>query len=199
MSSGIEKITDKITQQAQQNADEMLQAAKEEAVAIVQKTKEQVAYKSEKALLIAQENAKELFKRKVSVAELESRKMRLAAKQEMIEKTFSAAMELLCSMPQERYVEFLSTLISQSAKGGEQVILNKKDKEEIGAKLMVHIGLQNLKALKLNMVTLSPQTADIPGGFILKDKDVEYNNSFTALINSCREELIPEVVNALFQ
>ena len=199
MSSGIEKITDKIMQQAQQNADEVMQAAKQEAAAIIQKAKDEAKIKSEKALVKAQEDAKELQKRRISVADLESRKMRLAAKQEMIEKAFAAALNQLCSMEQEQYIAYLTSLIAQSAKGGEQVILNKKDKEEIGAKLMIHIGLQNLKALKLNMVVLSSETADIPGGFILRDKDVEYNNSFTALIGACREELIPEVASALFQ
>lgn len=199
MSSGIEKITERIMEQAQKEADEILQAAKEEAAATVQKAKEEAAAKSEKALAKAREDAKELQKRRISVADLESRKMRLAAKQEMIDKAFEEALKKLSSMEQGKYIEFLSSLIIQSAKGGEQVILNKKDKEEIGSKLIVHIGLQNLKALKLNMVVLASETADIPGGFILREKDAQYNYSFTALLSACREELIPEVAAALFQ
>lgn len=199
MSSGIEKITDKIMQQAQQHADAMMQAAKNKAAEIVQEATEEAQRKSNKALVKANGDEKELQKRTISIAELESRKMRLAAKQEMIEKAFSTALDRLCSMEQEQYIEFLASLIIKNAKGGEQIILNKKDQEEIGAKLMAHIELQNTEALKMNMVVLSSETADIQGGFILRDKDVEYNNSFAALLDACREELIPEVIEVLFQ
>ena len=198
MTSGIEKITDKIMQRAKDDAAELISAAKAEAEEIVKAASAEAESKSQEIVKAANEQAIEFANRRASVAELESRKLRLAAKQQVIGEAFEEALKKLCDMPADKYIAFLSDQIIKIAKGGEQVILNAKDKEEIGAKLIVHIGLQNLKELKLNMVTLSGETADIPGGFILRDKEVEYNNSFTSLVNSCREELTSDVADALF-
>lgn len=196
--SGIEKINQKILSDAQADSDRETASAKAEADQILAKAQADAKAAQEKIAAKAKEDAAELIRRQVSVAELEARKMRLSAKQEMIDKAFDAALSELVNMPRDTYVSFLTDKIAEIAQGGEEVILNAKDKEEIGLKLIAAVGLKNLKHLQLKMVTLSSETKNIPGGFILRSGDVEIDCSLSTMVQGCRDEVLPEVVSALF-
>ena len=49
------------------------------------------------------------------------------------------------------------------------------------------------------MLTLSEETRDIKGGFIMVDGDVEINCAFETLVRLQREQMEKKVADALFQ
>lgn len=52
--------------------------------------------------------------------------------------------------------------------------------------------------MKENEFTLSAQTADISGGFIVKNGDIEYNYSFESIITVEKEEIQQIAAKILF-
>ena len=76
------------------------------------------------------------------------------------------------------------------AEGGE-VLLNKSDRDRIGADLV--------KLFKGTALTLSDETVDIEGGCILRRGKISYNASLEKLLSNAREELTAEVAGILFK
>ena len=99
----VEKITARILQEAQDEAAALKAKAEAERAAMLQKAKDEAAMQTLTMQQKAQTDALLLKERRKSVAELEARKLRLSAKQEMIETAFDEAAEQLVHMDQEEY------------------------------------------------------------------------------------------------
>lgn len=175
--NGIEKITGRIRSDAQAEADAILAAARKEAGETEASFRRQA--EGERALLLAkaEKAAAEREERLVSAAQMEGRKSILAARQEMVEKAFDTALERLCSMPEEQYVQVLVGLVQKaSSTGSEEVLFSPADRKRVG-KAVVEGANATGKHL-----TLSGETRPIRGGFILRDGSVEVNCAFETLI-----------------
>lgn len=224
--NGIEKITGRITADAQAEAERVLSSAREEAAKVTAKYKAQA---DAEGADLAAKNAKaaaEREERLVSVAQMEARKVQLAAKQEMVERTYALALEKLCAMPEERYVEVLADLLVQaSSTGREEVIFSPEDRERVGKAAVSKAneilakqaapdvpqggskvtGLLSKVATSVTamakgtaLLTLSKETRAIKGGFILKDENVEVNCTFDTLVRLQKAETAGMVAKKLF-
>jgi len=224
--NGIEKITGRITADAQAETERILTAAREEAAQITARYKAQADAESAD---LAAKNAKAAVEREerlVSVAQMEARKVQLAAKQEMVEKTYALALEKLCAMPEEQYVQVLADLLVQaSSTGREEVIFSPADRDRVGKAAVakanellakqaapdVPQGSSKVTDLLSKVATsvtalakgtallaLSKETRPIKGGFILKDENVEVNCTFDTLVRLQKAETAGEVVKKLF-
>ena len=131
--NGIEKITERIEGDAQREIDAVLNAARAEAEGITQRYQAQAG--RERADLVArgEKAAAERVERLGSVAQLEARKLALAAKQEMLDRAFELALQKLCTLPDEEYIDLLAALTVKAAQSGkEQVIFSRKDRSRVG-------------------------------------------------------------------
>ena len=192
--NGIEKITGRIAADAQAEAERVLSSAREEAAQITAKYKSQADAESAD---LAAKNAKAAVEREerlVSVAQMEARKVLLSAKQEMVEKTYALALEKLCKLPENRYTEVLAALLVRaSSTGKEEVILSEKDRKRVGEAAVAKANQDGGKKL-----TLSRETREILGGFILKDRNVEVNCTFDTLVRLQKAETAGAVAKKLF-
>lgn len=192
--NGIEKITGMIQSGARAEIDAVLARAKEETAAVSARYDAQI--RTECADLESR-NAKaaaEREERLVSAAQMEARKAALAAKQEMVEKAYALALQKLCAMPAERYTEVLAALLVQaSSTGKEEVILSPRDRKEVGEAAVAKANKDGKRHL-----TLSGETREIPGGFILKAQNVEVNCAFDTLVRLQRAETAGAVAKMLF-
>lgn len=224
--NGIEKITGRITADAQAEAERVLSAARDEAARITAKYRAQADAESAELSAKNAKAAVEREERLVSVAQMEARKVLLAAKQEMVEKTYAMALEKLCAMPEERYVEVLAELLVQaSSTGREEVVFSPADRERVGKAAVARAnellakqaapdapqggskvaGLLNKVATSVTaiakgtaMLTLSKETRPVQGGFILKDENVEVNCTFDTLVRLQKAETAGMVAKKLF-
>ena len=147
----------------------------------------ELAAKNEKA-------AAEREERLVSAAQMEARKVRLAAKQEMVEKAYIRALEKLCSMPQEQYVDVLADLLLQaSTTGTEEVVFSQEDREHAGKAAVEKANKASGKKL-----TVAQETLPIQGGFILRSGNVEVNCTFDTLVRLQKAETAGAVAKKLF-
>ena len=192
--NGIEKITQRITAQAQAEIDGVLEQARDEAARITAGYRAQAEAEARELNAKNEKAAAEREERLVSSAQMEARKVRLAAKQEMVERTYALALDKLCAMPEEQYVAVLADLLVQaSSNGREEAVFSPKDREQVGEKAVAKANALSGKELRL-----SAETQPIRGGFILKDKNVEVNCAFETLVRLQKTETAGAVVKKLF-
>ena len=226
--NGIEKITQRMEDDARRDINEILTAARAQADEITRRCREQADRESAAITARGESAAAEREKRLESMAEMESRKLVLAAKQEVLDEAFTMALEKLCTLPDEEYIELLAALAVKAARTGrEKVIFSQKDRNRVGKAVVTRANdaLARKVAPKLpgdltdtragaildkvvtgasailagtGMLTLAEETRPIKGGIILSDGDVETNCTFETLVRLQRENISGEVAKVLF-
>ena len=193
--NGIEKITRRIEADTQAEIDRILSDARAEADKIADSYKAQAEAEAAELAAKNEKAAAEREERLVSTAQMEARKMNLAAKQEMVEKAYDLALEKLCSMPDAQYVETAADLMVQAAPNGRgAVIFAEAERKRIGASAVRRAN----EKLKGGQLTLAEETRPLKGGFILSDGRVEVNCSFDTLVRLQKTETAGAVVKHLF-
>lgn len=191
----IDNITSRILSDAKNTADSSLMNAENTKKEIINKanSEAEVIIKTESER--AAKDAVDLKNRRVSAAELQGRKMLLSAKQEAIKKSFTAAIDKLKAMPEDKYLSFLAQEIVKIPNCEGSIVLNAKDRENIGERLVKTVN----EKLGAEKVALSKNTIKSSGGFVLKRGNVEINSTFETLLDSMKDELTGEIANALFK
>ena len=226
--NGIEKITQMIQSEAQTEIDGVLEAARRDAAETAARYEAQARAESAELAAKQEKAAAEREERLVSVAQLEARKTALAAKQEMVERAYALALEKLCTLPEEKYITVLAELMAEAAATGrEEAIFSERDRERVGKAAVAkanellarkaapelpreltetRVGAILDKAVAsvsaiaqgTAMLTLSPETRPMSGGFILRDQRVEVNCTFETLVRLQRAETAGAVAKKLF-
>lgn len=195
---GIEKITGRIAADTEAEIASIQAEARRQADEITARYEAQAKREAEEIAARGRRSAEERQARLASVAQLDARKLELAAKQEMLAKAYDRAMERLTSLPDEEYVGLLAGLAGLAAEasstGREEVILSQKDRARYGKQVVT----QANERLGDGHLTLSVQTRPIRGGLILSDGDVEVNCTFETLVRLLRGEMDRTVVEVLF-
>lgn len=225
---GIEKITAKIVQDAQAEITRMNQETDEKVRSIAEAAQAQADKETADTLARGQRAAQERLERLKSAAKMEQRKLELAARQEMLAQAFDLALEKLCSLPEEEYVQLLTRLVLEaSTTGKEQLVFSPQDRARVGKQVVVAANEAMVKNVApelpgaitdtkvgaflgkvvnsttamvtgTGMLTLSEETRPMKGGFVLVDGDVEVNCAFETLVRLQREKLEKEVDQVLF-
>lgn len=227
--NGIEKITARIAADADQEVAAIQAQAQQQVDAILADAAAQAKAMSEDILSRGRKAADERLERLQSAAQMETRKLKLAAKQEVLGEAFEKALNDLCSLPDEEYIALLTDLVVKaSSTGKEKLIFSLRDRNRIGKQVVVaandrlvkehapelpsavtdtKVGaffgrvVNNTTAMVTGtgLLTLSEETRNIMGGFIMVDGDVEINCTFETLVRLEREKLEKEVAGILFQ
>ena len=226
--NGIEKITARIQQDAGAELKAIRAQAEEQAAQIRSQYEAQAKAEAEKAAESCRQAAQQQLERLEGAAEMEAKTRLLTAKQACIDRAFERAREHLLSMPEAEYVELLAKLAARSAATGrEEIVLNARDRSAVGQKVAARANQllaqaaapdlpEELKASKAGgiltkvvtganallqgtaMLTLAADTAEIQGGLILRDGQVEVNCAFETQLRLLRESLAGQVAQILF-
>ena len=220
--NGMEKIAQRIQGDAQKELDQLEAETRRQAEELLAQTRAQAGQEREAILARGKKAAAERQERLESAAQMEKRKLTLAAKQEILDQVFDRALEKLCALPEEELIPMLSRLAAQaSASGKEQVIFSKRDRARLGKQVVLganeilaqknagaqpgSIGESKMGAFINKIVgvgaqlTLSQDTRNIQGGLILSDGEIEMNCTFETLVRLQREQLEREVARTLFE
>ena len=195
---GMDKITARIIADAEREIAEIQRENDEKIEALTAEAQSAAEQESLELLTRGRRAAEERRERLSSSAAVECHKLELAAKQELLEETFAAAVEQLCSLPREEYIALIASLAAEAAEGGEQMILSPRDAEQYGTEVIAMANTALRAAGTRGELTLSSETRPIPGGFILSSGDVELNCAFDTLVRLRREKLEKEVAKILF-
>ncbi len=195
---GIENITEKIQAEAQAQIESLEGDCRASCEEILRKGQDEARQLYWQAMQAETEEAAQRRQRALSAAELERKRALLAEKQQLISESFQLAVDKLCSLPEEEYVQLLARLAAGAAEGEAQLIFSPKDRAMVGKKV-VQAANRLLEAQgKPGRLTLAEDSRDIRGGLILQTGRVEVNCSFEALAAYSRAELSVQVAEILF-
>ena len=192
--NGIETIIQRLNTDAKAETDALLDKARQDAAAITARCQAQADKETVDLAARNQRAAAEREERLVSAAQMEARKTILAAKQAVMEEVYAKALEKLRGLPQDRAVEVLASLLNEAAPQGKgEVLFSAQDRETVGRAAVDAANAQNGGQL-----TLSGETANIPGGFILRNGSIEVNCAYDTLIRLQKTETAGQVARQLF-
>ena len=196
----VQNLTDRIINDAKSVAQNNIEQAEKEAGEIMKAAESDAIQKKNQMIQKAKEQAVETKKRMIAVAGLEARKKKLEAKQKMIGKAFSKALEKLNSMEGDSYYKTLGNMIVNSInRGDESILLSDKDKAKIPSDFIDAINKKLVQKGLKGEVKIASEKTDIMGGFILKSGGIEINDSFESLMRMNKEDIEDEVVSVMFE
>ena len=197
--NGIEKITDRIAVDADQEVRTLLESANKQAAEIKASYQALADSKYAEAVEKGKADAADRVERLKGVAELEARKLRLQTKQELLESAFVKALEKLLALPAEEYVSLLAKLAANgSATGAEALILSTTDRPRYGKQVVIAANALLEQAGKPAKLTLSEESREFRGGLYIQDGNIENNCTFPTIIRMLREQMAGEVAALLF-
>lgn len=191
--SGIESITEKIIEDGQKTAKGILAEAKAQSKEKIDEANKKASDYFEKEKIEAEKEKAVIIERKLTVTDLEVRKVILTAKSEVISEVFSKLYKRLLELNDAEYKDFIQKLIENNADNGDAVILNAKDKKRID-----NLFIEKIAKNKKIKISISDKTGDFSGGIILENKNIDKNITFETIVKLAREEFETDVNKILF-
>lgn len=195
--SGIDRIYDKIINDAKEQADKRLDEAKQKISVMKKAVKEQLDEKKQEQIEFAEKEAENIIKRAVANRNLEGKKQLLSVKQKVISKVFETAHVELMNMPEDDLLKMYKNLIIGSLeKGKNEIMLNEDDAKAIGQKL---IGLLEKDIDSNFRVSLSSHFIQDDKGVIVRNENIYSNSVFSSILKYKKQELETDIMKILFE
>ncbi len=191
---GIEKITSKILSEAESQKQEVLAQAKSKSDAVLQEAEKKAEEMIKQSELNGMAEKDKIITRRKSVADIDSRKVILAKKQEIIAESFDKAVDAIVCMDEDKYIDLLVTLGKNSGACSGLLIFNEKEKTQIGDKVVEALN----KAVQGGSFSLADETRTLRGGYMLKCGMKFINNTIEALVDENKQSLTGEVAGMFF-
>lgn len=197
--SNLESLSSKIIEDARVKAEAILKEASGNGKLMVEnKVKKAESLKAE-MIKKAKIESITMKQRIISNTQLAVRNDKIEAKQEMIQKVFTKALEKLLVIKDEEYLTLMkSYLLSMPIDGDEEIILPGKYLSLVSEEYLSQINIELIALGKTGEIKVSSEVRDIKSGFIVTKNGIEINNTFESLVNSLRDELEPTIVKELF-
>jgi len=207
MSAGTDKIVSSIMSDAQIKAESILAEAEKENDSILSEGNVEAAAEKEKILENAEKLAKMRYQQIISEAKMNSRRMELEAREEVIEEAFSKAEEKLKEIAFSDATEYKASL---------EKVITEAGTEIGGGDLIVHVKESDMAKIKGNLPAIEKNISDQTGtptklemgdnintigGAVLKTKngEIEVNNTIEARMLRFKKSLRSEVAGILFK
>ncbi len=197
--TGIEKITARIEADAQSEVARIKSEADERCAALRAEYDKKAQDAYWERIRAGVKECESRVDRMGRLAQMESKKSVLSLKQAMVGEAFDRAVDTICQMPQEEYVEAMAVLAAKSSvSGSESIVLNERDRARCGEDIVRSANAKLAAQGKEAHLSLSGETGDMRAGFLLREGDVSVNCSVEVLAELCRSEMAAKVASALF-
>ena len=173
-------------------AEEIEKEAQAQRAAILDDARAEAESEAAAVLNTAKKKAEGIKQSAFSSAALLKRNTNLNAKRAEINAVIDGICNYLEKLDDESYFALLYKMAGQIHGKGE-ILLNAHDLARVPADFT-----ERMKAAGVD-AALSDMTADIDGGFVLKDGAIEMNCSFAAMIEDKRDEIEDFINRALFE
>lgn len=178
--SSLERITEKIMEEAQKQVDESLESLEVEKARILAQGKKRALLKGEELIERARKDSLLDKERSIASAQLKSRDDILSKRLAILDECFEKAKLALRNLSDERYLAFVKKALDSLVLEGDERLIVAQDK----------------RALMKGLIPLSEETCDV--GFIIEKKGLRYNFQFDELTDYKREEIQDEIYRLLF-
>lgn len=182
--SKIENITEKISIDAKEESERIIAEAKEKAEKIIREKEEKSNKESKIIIDKASVEANIIVEKALSSAELKARDNVLKAKEEVVERVFSIVNTKLEELSSQDFVNYLKAEISKLNLNSNATLYvpEKYYKDVVAEKLDIKIS----------------DSKKINSGFSVLNGNIMYNNEFSSIIDSKKDDLEYIVVEKLF-
>ncbi len=190
----LEKITERIIEDAREAADRVLRKGEEDAQRVRVRYKKKAKGFEERAMKEAEALAEAKRSQMIHTAQRLARNQILALKQDWIDRVFSEVKRDVLEMPKREYLTFLVNLVKKA---------NLEGNEEIG---LAHRDLALRKRLDNELrqefpgchFMLLESPFPIEAGIVVKKGQMFLNASIDAVLNELRGQMEREIVDILF-
>ncbi len=188
--SGKDAIIEKIRSDAREIAVSTSEEASRRGMEIIRQAQENAKLYHEKHMEESAAERDEILQRKTTVANLEVKKMLLAAKQELISKSFADAAALIRA--DKRYPDMLEGML-KNANDGDVVTFSERDKD------LVSSGWFETAAQKIGKkITMNTVFGSFLGGIVLSSGGSDKNLTLEVELAGVRDGYEPEIAAMLF-
>ena len=187
----------RILEEAQQSAAEILEKAQKDSEAALASAREAADVRAAEIEKRAEREAAEYEKRAEASMDMRRKQAYLEAKQEAIHCVIQTAYEKVLNLDSEAYFVLLEKILEKYILPGEGVIcFAKRDLDRMPEGFSGKV--KTAAAVKGGSLVLSPEPAELDGGFLLIYGGIEENGDFDDLIDSAYERLQDIAHKALF-
>ena len=189
--SGKDAIIEKIRADARQKANSTLEEGNRKAQEAISIAYNDVKIYKEKNMAESYAERDEIVRRKITVANLEVKKLLLQAKKEIIDRAFEEALQAV-KADKKGYEALIKRMLS-FAEDGDEAVISESDKDVITAAFIASCAKEYGKK-----VTLSPTYGNFAGGIMLTGKGSDKNLTLEVELNAVRGEYEPAIAELLF-
>jgi len=197
--SALERMQERILEDAKAKADDILRAASAGAEEILREARAEAARRRDEELARGRERAEENHRRILTLAQLDARKQVLATKAGLIEEVFTEAARRLASLEPAAYKAYLKRMmLGATVSGDEEVIMSPRDRDTVGSEVVAEVNAALAEQGRKGQLRLSDNARELIGGFVLKSGNVDVNCTFDAILAREREAMLVDVARVLF-
>lgn len=167
--------------EANAKADEVISVAAEECKAYLYN------FKAETDKMVFDVEA-----RSKTVAELDAKKLALAAKTKVLDVVYERTLDNLRNLDKDTYSELIFAML-QNAKDGDVVTISKREKDIVTTESLAQFAKE--KGISL---TLSDKLGDFDSGVILSENGVDKNFTFEIEVALLKEQTEANVAKEIF-
>ena len=191
---GKDAIINSIIATAESKAQAIVADAIAEKDSLLEMTRNRLEQRERETLAHAEEEARKTVERKVTLAELDRRKLLLKAKQALIDKVYDAAIAKTLNMTDNVYRDFIGGLVARYADDGDEVMVSERDVRRLPYDWATKLGESIGKDL-----SLSGKHHDARGGVVLVGYKCDKNLTFETIVKQLRSSTEGEIAARLFR
>ncbi|NPV59899.1 MAG: hypothetical protein HPY75_09575 [Actinobacteria bacterium] len=195
----LEKLLERIGEDARAEGERFLAEAREQAARIVKEGEEEALRAAEAIRSDFRERGERERTRILSEALTESRAAYLSVQEELFEEVFEAASREFESLPEERYRDWLKrTILANAGEGVREVIAAPYDRKLLASGLLEEINAALREKAGGRELVLGEREAEFDRGALLRGERFENNLSLRSVLREVRERHEEEVLDILF-
>lgn len=187
-----EAIIDKILSDANLKGDAIIGEANEKAdeiISLAAKQCKDYLYKSKTEI---DRLTLEIDERSRSVAELDARKLLLAAKTQVLDSVYAKTLEKLRNLDKEQYSALIFSML-ENANDGDVVTVSEREKD-----IVTKESLADFAKKKGITLTLADKFGDFDGGVIISENGVDNNFTLEVEVALLREQTETKIAKEIF-
>lgn len=187
-----EAIIDKILSDANLKGDAIIGEANEKANEIISLAANQCKDYLYKSKTEIDRLTLEIDERSRSVAELDARKLLLAAKAQVLDSVYAKTLEKLRNLDKEQYSALIFSML-ENAKDGDVVTVSEREKD-----IVTKESLADFAKKKGISLTLADKFGDFDGGVIISENGVDNNFTLEVEVALLRGQTETKIAKEIF-
>ena len=203
----IEKITSTILDEAKEVEREALEEARKQCDQIIEEAQKKAQAHMEAMVKKGHEEKEKIILRRKSVASIDSKKVLLEKKQEIIKECFDESITRITNLPREEYINYLVQVGINSGMYGGLLTFNEKERTTIAPEVIKRLNeATEEKRLEKygerpysESFTLNEVSEPITGGFWIRYRLTYADNTVGTQVDFARTEMAAEVSRMLFE